>query len=75
MCAPSLKEAPRVLRVTQPTSVHPGRMQEMDEDVALAALLTALEDLHNIRNEMHACIKQARHDVGGTGVCSTALVP
>eukprot|EP00903_Cladosiphon_okamuranus_P011777 g11070.t1 len=33
-------------------------MSEMDEDVALAALLTALEDLHNIRNEMHACIKQ-----------------
>lgn len=30
----------------------------MDEDTALAALLTAIEDLHNIRNEMHACIKQ-----------------
>eukprot|EP00752_Nemacystus_decipiens_P012150 g10769.t1 len=33
-------------------------MKEMDEDVALAALLTALEDFHNIRNEMHACLKQ-----------------
>lgn len=30
----------------------------MDEDTALAALLTAIEDLHNVRNEMHACIKQ-----------------
>lgn len=30
----------------------------MDNDDALAALLTALEDLHNIQNEMHTCIKQ-----------------
>lgn len=34
----------------------------MDNDDALAALLTALEDLHNIQNEMHTCIKQARDD-------------
>lgn len=32
----------------------------MDDDIVLAALLTALEDLHNIRNEMHTCLKQAR---------------
>ncbi|CAM9654127.1 unnamed protein product, partial [Laminaria digitata] len=32
----------------------------MDNDDALAALLTALEDLHNIQNEMHTCIKKAR---------------
>ncbi|CAM9940575.1 unnamed protein product, partial [Scytosiphon promiscuus] len=32
----------------------------MDDDIALASLLTALEDLHNIRNEMHTCLKQAR---------------
>lgn len=31
----------------------------MKEDVVLAALLKALEDLHNIRNEMHTCLKQA----------------
>lgn len=32
----------------------------MDEGEALTALLTAVEDLHNIRNEMHNCLKQAR---------------
>ncbi|CAM9967821.1 unnamed protein product [Pylaiella littoralis] len=37
----------------------------MDEDMVLAALLTALEDLHNIRNEMHTCIKQARQTFCG----------
>lgn len=37
----------------------------MDEDTALVALLTAIEDLHNVRNEMHACIKQVS-DIGLT---------
>lgn len=47
----------------------------MDEDAALAALLTALEDLHNIRNEMHACIKQARLRKGtAVGAIATAAV-
>lgn len=58
----------------------------MDEDVALAALLTALEDLHNIRNEMHACIKQAsivlqyvkcmylsEHHTGHSAACQSIL--
>lgn len=40
------------------TQLH-SMVEAMEEDVALAALLTAIEDLHNIRNEMHTCIKQA----------------
>lgn len=30
----------------------------LNEDEVLTALLFALEDLHNIRNEMHSSIKQ-----------------
>lgn len=33
---------------------------KMDEDAVLTALLTALEDLHNIQTEMNTCIKQVR---------------
>ncbi|CAM9531003.1 unnamed protein product [Ectocarpus sp. 4 AP-2014] len=44
----------------------------MDEDSALSALLTALEDLHNIRNEMHTCLKQASASCSACGFLNMA---